>query len=258
VKLTAESVKVDTKLVGRKIVCLDGCASTNDEAWRLALDGAVSGTVVFAEEQAKGRGRLGRAWVAPRGACLLCSTILREPTEVERVPLVTAVAALSVADVVGPEAEIIFPNDVYVGGKKIAGVLVESRFVSSRPDLFIVGIGLNVNAKRSDFPSELQATATSLLIENGAEVNRAAIARALLEALDGWVAELGGNLRRVKKAWRDRARMLGRRVKIMQGGRAFTGTVTEVDPLDGLEVRLESGHVRAVRGEHVEKLDLLN
>lgn len=259
-KLTPAAIRPRTKRVGREIVCIDSCESTNDQAWKLAVEGAPSGTVVFAEEQTKGRGRFGRTWSAPKGACLLCSTILREPVEVERVPLVTAVAALAAADVVaeaGLEPAIVFPNDVYVRGRKIAGVLVESRFVSSKPDLFVVGIGLNVNVGRRDFPADLRETATSLAIEKGAEADRAAVARALLEALDGWVAELDGPLKNLRKAWRDRAFVLGKRVRIREKGKSFEGTVTEVDPLDGLEVRLERGQIRAVRGEHVEKLDLL-
>jgi BirA family biotin operon repressor/biotin-[acetyl-CoA-carboxylase] ligase len=257
-RLSPELLRARTRAVGRRVVCLDACGSTNDEAWRLALDGAADGTVVFAEEQSKGRGRFGRSWVAPAGSCILCSAILRPGLEVERVPLVTAIASLAAADAVeeagGVEAQIVFPNDVFVDGRKIAGVLVESRFVSDRPDLFIVGIGINVNVGRGEFPPELRKTATSLAIETGAEVPRARVAKALLAALDGWAGELGGNLRRLRKAWRDRSFVLGRRVRIEEKGRAFAGTVVEIDPLAGLEVRLDSGHLRAVRGEHIERL----
>ena len=259
-KLTPEALKMRTKIVGREIVCLDRCVSTNDEAWLRAVAGAASGTVVFAEEQAKGRGRFGRSWVAPRSSCILCSTILREPVEVERVPLVTAAAALAASDAVrqaGCVASIVFPNDVTVGAKKIAGVLVESRFISSRPDLFVVGIGLNVNVKRAEFPPELRETATSLEIETGAEVRRADVARSLLAALDEWVEEIGGGLRKFRREWKERSGLIGRRVKVREAGKGFEGTVIEVDPLDGLQVRLEMGHVRAVRGEHVERLEVV-
>jgi BirA family biotin operon repressor/biotin-[acetyl-CoA-carboxylase] ligase len=259
-KLTPEALRIRTRVVGREIVCLDRCVSTNDEAWQRAVAGAASGTVVFAEEQAKGRGRFGRSWVAPRGTCILCSTILREPVEVERVPLVTAAAALAASDAVrqaGCEGSIVFPNDVYAGGRKIAGVLVESRFISSRPDLFVVGIGLNVSVKTEQFPPELRGTATSVEIETGREANRAAVARSLLSALDEWVEEIGGGLRRFRKEWRERSGLVGKRVTVHEGGKAFTGTVTEIDPLDGLEVRLERGHTRAVRGEHIERLEVV-
>jgi BirA family biotin operon repressor/biotin-[acetyl-CoA-carboxylase] ligase len=259
--LTPAAVRPRTRRIGRRVVCLDSCASTNDEAWKLALDGAEDGTAVFAEEQTSGRGRFGRVWVAPRGASLLGSIILRPDIGVDRVPAVTAMAALAAADAIeecsGIAPKIVFPNDLYVEGRKIAGILVESRFISSKPDLFVIGVGVNVNVEAAQFPRELRETATSIRIEKGAEVDRARVARSLLVALEAWSEELEGNLRNLRKAWSERSFILGRRVKIREKGKAFAGTVTQVDPIDGLELRLDSGHARAVRGEHVEKLDLV-
>src|SRR5215468_7482722 len=152
----------------------------------------------------------------------------------------TAMAALAAADVVGDEAKIRFPNDVMLDGKKIAGILVEARFISSRPDVFIVGIGLNVNAHPSDM------NATSL----GEGVSRPATARALLEAVDDWYGRLSGNLRDYRQAWRKRSFILGKRVRVKQNGRATLGQVEEVDPMDGIVLRLDSGHPRTIRSEH--------
>lgn len=261
-KLSADAIRsrLHARVVGKRLVCLDSCESTNDRAWQEALAGAPDGTAVFAEEQTKGRGRFGRAWFAPRGTSILVSVILRPELEPERVPLVTAIGALAVADAVDELADVAskirFPNDVLVDDRKIAGVLVESRFISSRPDLFIVGIGLNVNVGRSEFSPDLRDAATSLAIERGAEVGRVPAARALLEALDRWYRELDA-VRSIRKAWRDRSAILGRRVRVRENGRPFSGVVGDVDPIDGLVLRLESGHERAVRGEHVEFLELL-
>lgn len=248
-RLTPETIqsRLQTRVVGRKIVCLDVCDSTNDVAWREALGGATAGTAIFAEEQMKGRGRFGRTWTAPRGKGLLCSIILRPEIEVERVPLMTAMAALAAADVVGDTAQIRFPNDVMLEGKKIAGILVEARFISSRPDVFIVGIGLNVNGHPPDM------NATSL----GESVSRVAAARSLLEAVDDWHGRLQGSLRDYRKAWRERSYILQKRVRVRQNGRAVTGTVEEVDPMDGIVLRLESGHPRTIRSEHVEHLEVI-
>lgn len=247
--MSPESIraKLESRTVGRKIVCVEGCASTNDLAWKAALEGAEDGTVIFAEEQTKGRGRHGRTWTAARGKGILCSVILRPALEVERVPLMTAMAALAAADVVGDRARIRFPNDVMLEGKKIAGVLVEARFISSRPDVFIVGIGLNVNGH----PEGVGATSL------GPAVSRPATARALLEALDLWYGRLGGNLRDYRRAWRERSFILGKRVRVQEGGRAVRGVVDEVDPIDGIELRLDTGHPRRFRGEHVEHLEVL-
>ena len=248
-KLSAESIRsrLHSRIIGKTIRCVDGCESTNDLAWKEALGGAPDGTAVFAEEQTKGRGRFGRTWAAPRGKAVLCSVVLRPEIDLERVPLVTALAALAAADVVGDEARIRFPNDVLLQGRKIAGILVEARFISSRPDVFIVGIGLNVNAH----PPDLNATSL------GEDVSRVATARALLEGLDVWYGRLDGPLREFRKAWRERSFILEKRVRIRQNGRAFTGVVEEIDPIDGLVLRLESGHPRTVRSEHVEHLEVL-
>jgi BirA family biotin operon repressor/biotin-[acetyl-CoA-carboxylase] ligase len=159
----------------------------------------------------------------------------------------TALGALAAADVVGDEARIRFPNDVMLRGLKIAGILVEARYVSARPDAFIVGIGMNVTGHPAD------VGATSL----GSNVSRPATARALLEALDDWYGRIHGSLRDYRKAWNERSFILGKRVRIKQNGKPFEGVVEEVDPLDGLVVRLNSGHPREVRAEHVEHLEVL-
>lgn len=247
--LSPESIRsrLQSRIVGRKILCVDSCESTNDLAWKEALAGAGDGTAIFAEEQTKGRGRFGRTWTAPKGKGLLCSIVLRPEIEVDRVPLMTAMAALAAADVVGDEAQIRFPNDVMLEGKKIAGILVEARFISSRPDMFIVGIGLNVNGHPDDM------NATSL----GERVSRVAAARALLESVDEWYGKLSGTLRDYRKAWRERSFILQKRVRVRQNGRAVTGIVEEVDPMDGIVLRLESGHPRTIRSEHVEHLEVL-
>ncbi len=159
----------------------------------------------------------------------------------------TALGALAAADVAGDAARIRFPNDVMLDGLKIAGILVEARFVSSRPDVFIVGVGLNV----SGHPEGMGATSL------GPDVSRVSAARALLEAADDWYGRLHGNLRDYRKAWRERSFILGKRVRVRQDGRYFPGTVEETDPIDGLVIRLESGQPRSVRGEHVEHLEVL-
>ena len=248
-KLTVESVRsrLHSRVVGKTIRCVETCESTNDLAWKEALADAPDGTAIFAEEQTKGRGRFGRTWVAPRGKAILCSIVLRPEIDAERVPLVTALAALAAADVAGDEAQIRFPNDVMLDGKKVAGILVEARFISSRPDVFIVGIGMNVNAH----PPALGATSL------GEEVSRVATARALLEAVDDWYGRLHDSLRDFRKAWRDRSFILRRRVRVRQNGRAVQGVVEEIDPIDGLVLRLDSGHPRTIRSEHVEHLEVV-
>ncbi len=246
--MTPESIRtrLHTRVVGRHVHTVESCVSTNDLAWKAALEGAPDGTVFFSEEQTKGRGRFGRVWSAPKGKGLLLSAILRPELGVDRVPLVTAMGALAVADVVGDEARIRFPNDVMLEAGKVAGVLVEARFIGAKPDLFIVGIGLNVNAH----PPGVGAASL------GPDVARVRVARELLESLDAWYGRLEGSLRDYRKAWRDRSAILKKRVRIRENGKAAVGVVEDVDPLDGVTLRLESGHLRTFRGEHVEHLEL--
>lgn len=258
--LTPASIRsrLAARQMGRRIECLSACDSTNDAAWEMALAGAPHGTAVFAEEQRRGRGRLGRTWTAPRGTSILCSVILRPTMDPERTPLVTAAAALAAAEAVeqaaGAQPNIRFPNDVFLGERKVAGVLVESRFISGRPDLFIAGIGINANQGRGDFPRELREQATSLAIETGAPVSRPHAARALLEALERWTEELEGSLRTLRRAWRERSGILGRSVRLEAGGRHYEGVVEDLDPAEGIQMRLPRGGVRLFRGEHIELL----
>jgi BirA family biotin operon repressor/biotin-[acetyl-CoA-carboxylase] ligase len=260
--LTPQAIRsrLSTRAIGKKILCVGTVDSTNDVAWNEAVKGAGHGLAVFADEQKKGRGRMGRPWFAPKGTSLLCSVVLRPELDVGEVPLVTAVAALAVAEAVdevaGVTSNIRFPNDVFVGEAKIAGVLVESRFISGRPDLFIVGMGVNGNVEPEEFPKDLKGRATSLMIARGARINLAQAARRLLEALDRWAGELKGGLRRIQKAWRERSGILRRAVRVREGGRTYRGVVEDLDPIEGLEVRLSEGQVRHFRGEHIEGLDL--
>jgi BirA family biotin operon repressor/biotin-[acetyl-CoA-carboxylase] ligase len=247
--MTPEAIRnrLHARVVGRRIVCAGTCASTNDLAWKASLEDVPEGTAFFAEEQTRGRGRFGRTWTAPKGKAVLCSVILRPGIEAARVPLLTAMGALAAADVVGDEARIRFPNDVMLEGRKIAGVLLEARYISGRPDVFVLGIGINVNAH----PPGVGATSM------GPEVSRVSVARALLEALDDWYGRLmGGHIREFRKAWRERSFALRKRVRVLSGGKTLSGVVEEVDPVDGIVLRLDSGHPRTIPSEQVEHLDI--
>lgn len=248
--MTPEAIRhgLHARVVGRRVVCAGTCTSTNDLAWKASLEGAPEGAAFFSEEQTKGRGRFGRSWTAPRGKAVLCSVILRPGIEAARVPLVTAMGALAAADAVGDEALIRFPNDVMLDGKKVAGVLVEARYISGRPDLFVVGVGINVQAH----PPGVGATSM------GPDVSRTAVARALLEALDDWYGRLAaGQLRDFRKAWRERSFSVRKRVRILSGGKTVSGVVEDVDPIDGIVIRLDSGHPRTIPGEQVERLEMV-
>ena len=152
---------------------------------------APEGALVAADEQTAGRGRLGRRWLAPAGTSLLCSLQLRPAVESERLPELTGVAALAcleaIAALTGLEPVLKFPNDVLVGERKVAGVLAEAR-----EERVVLGIGVNVNVPADELPQEVDRAATSLLVETGRELDRAALLAALLERLerryDAWLS----------------------------------------------------------------------
>ena len=181
-------------VIGREIIVVPTVTSTNDEIEKLARDGVPEGVVVFAEEQTRGRGRMGRTWSSLRGKDLIFSVLLRPPWPPMAMTRLTVLAAVAVARAVGRFCEaahqskaadpqsrptIKWPNDVLLDGKKVAGILVETH-----DDYAILGIGLNVNGTGRDFPPELRSTATSLRISKGKTWDREALATELLSQLN--------------------------------------------------------------------------
>jgi BirA family biotin operon repressor/biotin-[acetyl-CoA-carboxylase] ligase len=235
------------------IVHRDTIDSTNRLAAELARDGAAEGTVVVAEQQTAGRGRLGRSWVSPARLNLYASIVLRPAMPPLEVPRLTLVAGIAVAQAIAESAalapEIKWPNDVLLGGKKVAGVLTELEAEAERVRFVIVGIGVNLNASRADFPAELQSKATSVALASGAPVDRAAFAGRLLSALDDlYTTFLRGGFAALRPRYEERHCLTGRRVKI-DGKPAIAGVVRGVD--DGGALLVESAHgvQRVISGE---------
>jgi BirA family transcriptional regulator, biotin operon repressor / biotin---[acetyl-CoA-carboxylase] ligase len=175
---------------GRPYLYFERCDSTQRE---LAAD-APEGAVAVAEEQSAGRGRLGRSWHAPPRASVLVSINLRPPIEVARLPELSIVAGLATADAIASETgilpEVRFPNDVLIEGRKVAGILAEAR-----EERVVLGIGINANLAEAELPPDVDTPATSLLVESGANIDRAKLLVTLLERLearyDAWISEAG-------------------------------------------------------------------
>jgi BirA family biotin operon repressor/biotin-[acetyl-CoA-carboxylase] ligase len=173
---------------GRPYIHVEVCPSTQ----RLLGPEHSEGAVAVAEEQTEGRGRLGRRWISPRGVSVLCSVLLEPHVETHRLPELSLVAgeacAEAIATVTSLEPKIKLPNDILLGGRKAAGILAEAR-----DGRVVLGIGINVNVPPGELPTETDPPATSLLVETGAEVDRAQLLVELLAALerryDRWVAE---------------------------------------------------------------------
>ena len=209
--------------------------STNARARELAAAGAPHGTVVTAGEQSAGRGRQGRTWSAPAGRALLCSTVIRDP-----VALLPLAAGVAVAEVVGPSARLKWPNDVLVSGRKVAGILVEGR---PQEGWAVVGIGLNVALRVSDFPADLRERAGTLGL---APADIEPTLDALMGRLGHWISVEGADL---IDAVRERDALLGRRVG-WAGGRGVGAGIDAggrlVVETDGGMVALDAGEVHLV------------
>ncbi|MFW6154009.1 MAG: biotin--[acetyl-CoA-carboxylase] ligase [Planctomycetota bacterium] len=246
---------LSTARVGRNVICFKALDSTNDTAAASARQADSDGLVVLADVQRRGRGRGGRAWLGAPGANVLMSVVLRD--DVGRLPAepVTIAAGMAVAGAIEhvlaePDAcRLKWPNDVLLDGRKVAGILVEQRRLGPARSL-IVGIGINVNAHPAD--GQVDRPATSLAARRGGPVDRVAVVRAVCRTLDGWVAALAadraGTAERLRALWGRRCGMVDHRHTILSGGRAYTGTVAAIDPLEGLLLRTDEGfyvHIRA-------------
>jgi len=176
------------RLIGKEILSFSKIDSTNREARDRAKGGAREGLVILADSQSRGKGRLGRSWESPPGTNLYLSIILRPPVDPSDAPQITLLAGVAAAralsDVSGLKCLIKWPNDILLRGKKLAGILAEMEGEGARVGFVILGIGVNVNWRREDFPADLGVKATSLRAESGREISRAAAAAGLLGELE--------------------------------------------------------------------------
>jgi BirA family transcriptional regulator, biotin operon repressor / biotin---[acetyl-CoA-carboxylase] ligase len=207
--------------------------STNDRARELALAGAPSGALVTASSQSAGRGRQGRVWTTQPGAALTMSVVLRDPP-----PALPLIAAVAVAETIGAEAMIKWPNDVLVGGRKVSGILAEGR---PHEGWAVLGIGVNVAVDVGLLPPEVQDRAGSL---GRARSEVEPFLSSLLSALERWLA---APLSETLASWRSRDALLGQTITWSDG----TGTAAGVDDSGELLVRLESGETVALNAGEV-------
>jgi BirA family biotin operon repressor/biotin-[acetyl-CoA-carboxylase] ligase len=239
---------LNTERLAKLMHIHDDVSSTNEVAWQLLEKDPklADGTVVLAESQSAGKGRLGRAWHSPAGCGVWMSVVLRVSVPPEKVAILTAMASLAIANMLQQFIQlpsvIKWPNDVLVRGRKVSGVLVETR--SNLPDTYVLGMGLNVNQLAGDFPEELAGIATSLREERPGKqpINRVRVVRPLLFYLDS-VYRLVHKKKydKIARAWAEFVSMGGKQVKLKQGEEEFSGTVVEVDPVRGITLKLEGG-----------------
>jgi len=243
-------------VIGREIIVLKQTTSTNDEIEKAAMNGHEEGLVVFAESQTHGRGRMGRRWSSPAGKGLWFSFLLRPrlaPGECTQLTAATATALVrAIQDKTNISPEIKWPNDLMIQGKKVAGILTEMSAELDKVRHVIVGIGIDVNQTASEFPAEIQSTATSLKLATGKNISRTDLAITILRELDQDYSRIvRGKFSAVADEWASHCSTLGRQVKIEVGQRRIIGRAEALDESGALLIRTEHGRVERVTGGDV-------
>lgn len=253
--LTPAALAGAGRVVGRTLECLDQVDSTNTYLKRRASQGAPHGLVVTAEEQTGGRGRRGRSFQSPRGQGLYLSVLLRPniaPAEAADMTAWTAVAVCRALEALtGLRPAIKWTNDILLGGRKLCGILTELELDGAGRPVVVIGIGINVGQSSADFAPEVAPIATSLAMHMAQPPSRAALARALIGALDRMAAEFPAKRVEFLDEYRSRCVTTGREVDVISPAGIRRGFARAVDDDFRLVVEFEDGAVEAVNGGEV-------
>jgi BirA family biotin operon repressor/biotin-[acetyl-CoA-carboxylase] ligase len=254
--LLPEEIKAGlmTSLLGQRIAYHSEVASTQDVAKALAAQGADEGTIVVAETQVAGRGRIGRGWASPPGGIYL-SIILRpdiKPFEAIRFPLIAGVAiAQAIERLTGLKPQLKWPNDIIVGGRKTGGILTEMSAETDRINYIILGIGVNVNTAKAHFPEEIEGIATSLRTECGKEVPRVQLVQGILAELESLyqVFQVSG-FETIRERWKAQSCTIGTWVSVRGEREQVEGEALDIDEDGALILRKANGALeRVVAGD---------
>jgi len=235
--------------IGREIILLEAVDSTNRLAMELGVEGASHGTVVIADRQFKGRGRLGRMWVSPPLVNIYMSIILRPDIRLQDATFLTIMAGLACARairaVTGLQVKLKWPNDLVYSDKKLGGILTEIRSGEEGIIFAVIGTGINVNACPGDFPPDIRPIATSIRNETSKGQPRSLLIASILNEMDLWYGLLRRSGRKpLLDEWRRLTSTLGRAVMVSTGEGAFRGVAEDIDDDGMLILRLPSGGVK--------------
>lgn len=243
--LDVDIIKLNLKTVriGREIIVYKSTSSTNDIAAQYADGGEKNdGLVVLADQQTAGRGRRASKWLSQTGKSILCSILLRDTgTSPGIIAIVSAVAAAEAISKCGcADSQIKWPNDIFLAGRKVAGILIDG-IVRAGQKFYVIGIGINCHQMREDFIGELQDTATSIDIQIGNACDRNKIAAELLAYLEYYLTVASDNPADIIEKWQSRNMLLGKKITVEHNGEKFTGNCIGIQPTEGLIVQLGCG-----------------
>jgi BirA family transcriptional regulator, biotin operon repressor / biotin---[acetyl-CoA-carboxylase] ligase len=246
------AIRLARKRVGNNIHFFSEVESTNDVLCRLARDGAPHGTVVIAECQTKGKGRLNRQWQSPPGCNIYASIALRPPIEPVYAPQITLMTGVAVAELLSEyctgAVTLKWPNDVQIGGKKVCGILAEmSASAGGGVDFIVVGIGINVNIRKKDFDESIHDTATSLAEEAGHDISRLDLTAKLFDRFDAlYTRLLESGFGSIKDAWLSYCDMVGKQARVIFKNDIESGKVLGIDDIGALVISDKKGKTKRV------------
>jgi len=253
--LTSITNNLETRFIGQRVIYFPRLTSTMEVARREAQQGAAEGTIVVADEQTGGRGRMKRTWLSPKGSIALSIILYPNAAYLSSLIMLASLAVVhSIEAVTGLKPQIKWPNDVLINGKKVCGILIESDVQRNVVEYAIIGIGINVNLRLIDFP-DIPPTATSISDELGRGVSRLDIIRRLLIEMEGLYLALpvGGV---IYEQWRDRLVTLGKRVHVKSGKTTYEGIAESVTVDGSLMLRHPDGSLaKIVAGDVVTLRD---
>jgi BirA family biotin operon repressor/biotin-[acetyl-CoA-carboxylase] ligase len=248
---------LQTKFIGQNILYQESVPSTQKIAHRLANENATEGTVVIAEEQISGKGRMGREWHSPKYTGIWMSLILRPNISLANAPQLTLLAAVSVVqaieEIAGLRPEIKWPNDLLLNGKKLTGILTELHAEADRIHSIIIGIGINVNQQLSDFPAELHPIATSLAIEKGEKISRSALIRSIFKHFENlYLQYLEEGFSPIKLLWESYAISIGKQIKARTLNEVIEGIALGITDDGVLQIQDHNGKIHQVYSADIE------
>jgi BirA family biotin operon repressor/biotin-[acetyl-CoA-carboxylase] ligase len=243
--------------IGRNIIFLEEVESTNTFVMELGDLDALHGTVVVAECQTKGRGRLGREWSSPHGGNIYMSILLRPGITINDATPLTLMAAVASAralrEETGLRVEIKWPNDLMANGRKLGGILSETKARAGRAVFVVIGIGINVNIEPADLPEEVRETATSVKHETKRSHSRAILLASILKEINSWYSLFSkGGKDLVLREWKRLSSTLGNHVRVETEGETVFGLAEDIDGDGRLLLKLPSGRKKSIRSGDVK------
>ena len=242
----------------REIIVFEKTDSTNERAAQLGRGGARGGVAIFAERQTAGRGRFGRRWESESGLGLWFSLLLRPALPLALWPRLTTATAVALAHAIEAtlplRCAIKWPNDVQIGDRKVAGILIETGVDPAGEPFAVVGLGVNVNHEAENFPDELRARATSLRLAARREVSRPALAVAVLHALEAWHTRAVDDFPTILAEATRRSSLLGQWIAVRAGDTEIAGTAEVLDADGQLLLRGADGTLQTLRAGEVTVL----